>query len=147
MDHEKTVLFICTGNYYRSRLAEEIFNCYASKNLLPSRADSAGLRVHETRNFNPGTFSPYALSALKRFEVVPSRHESEPKALSEALLEHFQLSIGLSFEEHKPMMLERFPDYADKISYWNIGDVADEAPELATQRILEQTLKLIETMN
>ena len=24
--HEKTVLFLCTGNYYRSRFAEELFN-------------------------------------------------------------------------------------------------------------------------
>jgi protein-tyrosine-phosphatase len=32
---ERTVLFLCTGNYYRSRLAEIVFNSVAGKLGLP----------------------------------------------------------------------------------------------------------------
>ena len=34
---ERTVLFLCTGNYYRSRFAEIIFNSVAGKMGLPWR--------------------------------------------------------------------------------------------------------------
>ena len=39
--NEKTVLFLCTGNYYRSRFAEILFNSVASKLGLPWQASSS----------------------------------------------------------------------------------------------------------
>src|SRR5947199_205561 len=49
--HGKTVLFLCTGNYYRSRFAEVLFNSVAGKMGLTWRASSRGLaylhRYHE----------------------------------------------------------------------------------------------------
>jgi protein-tyrosine phosphatase len=43
--HEKTVLFLCTGNYYRSRNAEVLFNSVAGKMSLPWKASSRGLAL------------------------------------------------------------------------------------------------------
>jgi hypothetical protein len=43
--HEKTVLFLCTGNYYRSRFAEALFNSVAGRMGLPWRASSRGLAL------------------------------------------------------------------------------------------------------
>jgi protein-tyrosine phosphatase len=43
--HEKTVLFLCTGNYYRSRFAEVLFNSVAGTMGLPWRASSRGLAL------------------------------------------------------------------------------------------------------
>ena len=40
-----TVLFLCSGNYYRSRFAEHQFNAIADRDQLPWRADSRGLVV------------------------------------------------------------------------------------------------------
>ena len=40
----KHLLFVCTGNYYRSRTAEELFNFLATHRTLSWRADSRGLR-------------------------------------------------------------------------------------------------------
>src|SRR5688500_5812497 len=37
-----TILFLCSGNYYRSRFAELLFNHLVAKAGLSYRADSAG---------------------------------------------------------------------------------------------------------
>ena len=42
---ENTVLFLCTGNYYRSRFAEVLFNSVDGKMGLPWRASSRGLAL------------------------------------------------------------------------------------------------------
>src|SRR5213596_3115153 len=60
----KTVLFLCTGNYYRSRFAEILFNSVAAKMGLPWRATSKGLALERGIN-NVG---PLAASALKVLE-------------------------------------------------------------------------------
>ena len=41
---QKTILFLCTGNYYRSRFAENLFNSLASKegSALDRRVQRAG---------------------------------------------------------------------------------------------------------
>ncbi len=48
--HEKTVLFLCTGNYYRSRFAEVLINFVAGRMGLPWRALSRGLAVERGVN-------------------------------------------------------------------------------------------------
>ncbi len=42
---EKVVLFLCAGDYYRSRFAECLFNSVAGKVGLPWRATSRGLAL------------------------------------------------------------------------------------------------------
>ena len=58
------VLFLCTGNYYRSRFAEELFNHLAIQRGLAWRADSAGLEVEKWRSYNPGTMEWLTVSHL-----------------------------------------------------------------------------------
>src|SRR5262245_24542011 len=62
---EKTVLFLCTGNYYRSRFAEVLFNSVAGRMGLPWRASSRGLALERGVN-NVG---PRAVSAIKALEA------------------------------------------------------------------------------
>ncbi|MSR59513.1 MAG: low molecular weight phosphatase family protein, partial [Planctomycetaceae bacterium] len=49
-----TVLFLCTGNYYRSRFAEVYFNWLAAQRGSVWRADSFGLALDPN---NPGPLS------------------------------------------------------------------------------------------
>lgn len=58
------VLFLCMGNYYRSRFAEEIFNDLAERGGLPWKAQSRGLAIERGRD-NVGATSKFALSALQ----------------------------------------------------------------------------------
>src|ERR1700684_2295954 len=61
---ERTVLFLCTGNYYRSRFAEILFNSVAGKMGLPWRASSRGLALERGLN----NIGPMALAAVKALE-------------------------------------------------------------------------------
>src|SRR5260370_26230012 len=62
---QKNVLFLCTGNYYRSRFAEILFNSVAGKMGLPWRASSRGLPL-ERGVHNVG---PMAVAAVKALEA------------------------------------------------------------------------------
>src|SRR5258707_13205727 len=70
---EKTVLFLCTGNYYRSRFAEVLFNSVAAKMGLPWKASSRGLALERGVN-NVG---PMASSAVKVLEGMGIRAAAE----------------------------------------------------------------------
>jgi protein-tyrosine phosphatase len=62
LEHENmpTVLFLCSGNYYRSRFAEVYFNRLAEQQPSAWRADSRGLALDPA---NPGPISRHALEA------------------------------------------------------------------------------------
>src|SRR4051812_49853681 len=60
---EKTVLFLCTGNYYRSRFAEALFNSVAVRMGLPWRASSRGLALERGAG-NVGAMAAAAGQAL-----------------------------------------------------------------------------------
>ena len=62
--HEKIVLFLCTGNYYRSRFAEVLFNSVAGRMGLPWRASSRGLAL-ERGVHNVGPIAVVAVKALE----------------------------------------------------------------------------------
>ena len=55
----RTVLFLCTGNYYRSRYAEHYFNAHAAGTGW--RADSRGF---EPSPLNPGPINSQAAARL-----------------------------------------------------------------------------------
>ncbi len=127
------ILFLCTGNYYRSRYAEVRFDMLATRAGLPHRAASRGLRVDFAQKFNKGPISPDALSRLSTFDLPgmsirstrstwPTLHRM-PMDVMPADFEHSLKVIALKLEEHRPMMLERFPAWADRIEYWLVNDV------------------------
>src|SRR3954462_15992860 len=60
----KSILFLCTGNYYRSRFAEILFNSVAGKMGLPWQASSRGLALERGVN-NVGPMAVSAVTALE----------------------------------------------------------------------------------
>src|SRR5262245_33618195 len=61
---ENTVLFLCTGNYYRSRFAEALFNSVAVRMGLSWQASSRGLALERGVN-NVGPMAASAVQALE----------------------------------------------------------------------------------
>ena len=66
---EKTVLVLCTGNFYRSRFAEALFNSVAGRMGLTWRASSRGLALER----GASNVGPMAASAVKALEALGVR--------------------------------------------------------------------------
>lgn len=139
------VLFLCTGNYYRSRFAENMFNKYASKQGLDWEADSRGLALERGAN-NVGAMSRYAVAALAERGITISPDERFPQQATESDFSSSQLVIALDEEEHTPLMQERFPEWEQKIEYWLVHDVDKTSPEDALGEIERRVIELIEKL-
>jgi protein-tyrosine phosphatase len=123
---EKTVLFLCTGNYYRSRFAEVLFNAVAGKMGLSWRGSSRGLALERGAN-NVG---PMAVSAIEALEVLGICAGDECKRLPAQVtaedLEAADRIIALKQDEHLPLLQERFGAWTERVEFWHV----DDAPEV-----------------
>ena len=119
----KKVLFLCTGNYYRSRYAEMRFNHAASQRELGWRASSSGLRVDFEQRWNPGPLSADAATRLDEHGVgSPSDRTRMPIDTTAELLAAADRVIALQDEEHRPMLATRFPEWVERVTYWDVID-------------------------
>lgn len=115
------ILFICTGNYYRSRFAELYFNHLAQAKNLAVVAFSRGLQVYKCKN--PGSLSPLTLAYLSTCGVCVNCSIAEPRQLSEQDLTQASLVIALDENEHRPMFRQHFPHWEHQVTYWQFEDV------------------------
>ena len=134
---ENRVLFICTGNYYRSRFAEAVFNHHAEALRMPWRAFSRGLAIHLV----PPEFllSPQTQEHLEARKMAVRHTAPDRKQLSEEDLEGAQVIIALKDEEQRPMMRNQFPAWEERVQYWDVGD----QPEVASDEGLGTIERLV----
>lgn len=142
------LLFLCTGNYYRSRFAEEYFNQRARELNLIWSADSRGLAERiDAFPENPGPMSVHALQYLQLYRVEPQAVRRYPIRAETEDFERFARIIALSRREHEPMVIARFPRFQDRVEYFDVEDVGIERPESAMPRLVHHLDHLIETLN
>ncbi|MBF2016349.1 MAG: low molecular weight phosphatase family protein [Rivularia sp. T60_A2020_040] len=141
----KQVLFLCTGNYYRSRFAENLFNHLAAQKGLDWQADSRGLALERGTN-NIGAMSHYAVAALKERGIIILPEERFPKSAMVEDFQKFDLIIAVDESEHRPLMQERFLQWMDNIEYWLIHDIGETSPQEALGELEQKVLKLIEKL-
>ena len=126
-----TLLFLCTGNYYRSRFAEFYFRHLATERQLDWRADSRGLRLHPE---NHGPLSHHTVDACQRLGI-----STEPLRLPLRLqrddLDRAGLTIAVKETEHRPLLRQSFPDWEDRIEYWEVHDLDFAPPHEALQQL------------
>lgn len=126
----QTVLFLCTGNYYRSRYAEVFFNSVAARFGMGWKATSRALAL-ETGGSNVGPMAKSALEACKSQGIgSPADLKRAPTAVTEADLFAATRIVALSDAEHRPMVLERHPSWADKLEYWSLDDIPGILPSI-----------------
>lgn len=138
----KKILFLCTGNYYRSRFAEHLFNALAEKRGLEWQAFSRGLAVERGRN-NVGPISRYTVAALSERGIMVPSDERFPQSLRSGDLTKADRTIALDESEHRPLMAERFSAWEDAIEYWLVHDIGRTPPTDALKEIarrIEQSI-------
>ena len=137
------VLFLCTGNYYRSRFAEMLFNARAEEARLAWTADSGALAPDLTEIPNVGSISTYAVAALEVRGIRLGADVRLPMQTTEADLASADLVIAMEETEHRPLLRQRFPAWEDRVEYWHIHDLDRSAPEEALGEIERRIAELL----
>ncbi|MEB3179634.1 MAG: low molecular weight phosphatase family protein [Nostocaceae cyanobacterium] len=141
----KNILFLCTGNYYRSRFAEHLFNWYCAKRGLDWVADSRGLAI-ETGVNNIGAMSRYTVVGLAERGINIPVDERFPQQAKKVDFQLANIIIALDESEHRPLMKQRFPLWIDAVEYWLVHDVDKTAPQQALGAIEKNIHHLIEKL-
>src|SRR5580692_13029766 len=111
--NDRTILFLCTGNYYRSRFAEILFNSVAMKMGLSWKASSRGLALARGIN-NVGPMAASAISALEALHAGAGDDCSRfPVQVTINDLEGAERIIALKQAEHLPLLQDRFPAWVE----------------------------------
>jgi protein-tyrosine phosphatase len=139
-----TVLFLCTGNYYRSRYAEVLFNHLARERNLPWRADSRGLHIKPGHNIGP--LSEHALRACATRGLLLSEPLRMPMPCSSGDLENSRLVVALKESEHRAHLTRLFPGWETRVRYWHVGDVDVTEAEDALAEIDELVRSLVDEL-
>jgi protein-tyrosine phosphatase len=128
------ILFLCTGNYYRSRFAEFYLRHIADEHQYDWTVDSRGLRI------SPRNEGPLSQHTIKRCDELQISYNPLrlPTALAEEDLQSASHVIAVKETEHRPLMQEKFPDWENKISYWEVHDLDCATPE--------QSLPVLQTL-
>jgi protein-tyrosine phosphatase len=135
-------LFLCTGKYYRSRFAEELFNHLAAIAGLSWRARSGTLAIARGAG-NIGPLSPYTIQALSDRRIPAVRATQQPRQCVLVDLEAADLIVALEEGEHRPLLSERFHAWADRITYWHVQDVHACRPDEAIASIEREVEALV----
>jgi protein-tyrosine phosphatase len=103
------ILFVCTGNAYRSPTCEALL-----KKLRPDlEVDSAGTRIARkiTREAKEYLMSEDALQYLKK----------TPESIDSKQLEQYNIIIAME-KRHRDAVLKKCPECKNKIVVWDIPD-------------------------
>ncbi len=137
-----TVLFLCSGNFYRSRFAEYLFNHLVNQTTLPYRAESAGLWPN-CHTHNVGPISAATVEALRARGVEVPRAPRSPRDVTEADIRGAAVTIAMKEAEHRPVVVARFPSLLDRVEFWHVHDVDYATPNEAIPLIEDNVRALL----
>lgn len=141
----ETVLFLCSGNFYRSRFAELLFNHLVEGGELGYRADSAGLWPN-CRDHNIGAIAPDTLDALRARGVPLPRSHRVPRDVTEEEIQEAAIVIAVKETEHRPIVALRFPNLLERIEFWQVHDIDVAPPSEAIPELERRVRDLIERL-
>jgi protein-tyrosine phosphatase len=135
----RTALFLCTGNYYRSRFAAILFEALVREHGLPWMASSRGLALSDR---NVGPIAPDTVAHLHRLGI-PVSEPRRPLPLTEGDLLQADLIIAMKEAEHRSLMQRAFPRWENAVEYWGIDDVDCAPPDRALAALQDEVAGLV----
>lgn len=142
----KRILFICTGNYYRSRFAQLLFESLARDRGLAWRADSRGTSVITLGHHNVGPISVHARLALEARGIHVGDNPRAPIQLEHEDLVQAELIVAACEEEHRPQLESGFPSVAARVEYLSVRDLAFTPPDEALASLEFGIRRLVERL-
>jgi len=106
---EMKILFVCTGNSYRSPVAEAL--------LKKVRGD---LEVESAGTHPAGMIASNARRFLEKENALKNL-KGAPEGIDQKNLEKYNLIIAMK-QNHKNEILRQYPQMEDRIQVWNIDD-------------------------
>ena len=129
---KKSILFVCSGNVYRSRSAEHLLKKYLARQGIKGwRVDSAGITA-KTEDIDPAT-----LAALKKLGVA--RVTDSQKKLSARILDRYDVVVAMA-ENHVRFIRENFDRRVVLFNELAVGrrtsiwDIQDKVSNYKTKR-------------
>ena len=145
MTSSRRVLFLCTGNYYRSRYAEELFNHLARTEGLAWCALSRGAAQREFPE-NVGPMSSFADNRLRAAGIIPEGATRYPQPCTLADFDNVDLVIALKEAEHRPLIELQFPEVAERVTYWHVDDIDVAHPSVALAMLDDRVRDLVSSL-
>ena len=141
----KKLLFVCSGNYYRSRFAEAYFNYLSEMFNLNTTSESRGLAIHFADELaeEHGEISTDTLERCNDLGIPNRYWEKNRESLELKDFNNFDEIICLDIEEHAPMIKEQFPDKIYSVNYFKVKDVFDWSPNKTLDTIAELILTMV----
>lgn len=143
MAMNRTVLFLCTGNYYRSRYAEILFNWHAAARGLAWQAQSRGLDPDPR---NAGPMSDNAMAALRKLGIPFENHLRLPIRATDDDFRAADHIVAVKEAEHRRMIERAFRDWLAKVEFWHVHDLDCCGPEEALPHLDREVAALIERL-
>ncbi len=140
-----TVLFLCTGNYYRSRYAEELFNHLARRAGLDWEATSHALAIERGRD-NVGPMARQTIDALTIDGISPIGASRMPAVCTLDALEASDMIVAVKEAEHRALLTERFPGWENRVTYWHVHDIDVARPDEALPELKAHVTQLVQSL-
>ena len=107
------ILFVCTGNIFRSRFAEEVFNHLCKIN---------DVEHFQYWRYQRKIYWP-AMNELERLKIIPLRSIEDSVHINDIDVSIYNQIICMDEEEHKPMVRSNELLSGFTFQYWNIVDM------------------------
>jgi len=140
----KIVLFLCTGNYYRSRFAELLFNHLAERRGFDWQASSRGLALNAR---NVGAISQDTLIGLATRGIAVEGEVRHPQALGESDMASAHHIVAVNHAEHLPMLQRKFPHRVEEIEFWHVHELDLATPVEALAQLEREVLGLVSRLH
>ena len=137
------ILFVCTGNIFRSRFAEEVFNHLCKINGVDATAFSAGLQVGRYKQRK--IYWP-AINELEKLKIEPLRSNEDSVHIDDIDVSIYDQIICMDEEEHKPMVRSNELLSGFTFQYWNIVDMPKVSSDISLPKCYKKVESLIDQL-